>query len=377
MKLLIIGGTGLLSGAVVTEALKRNIDVTIVNRGLKSKKTPDGVNVIIADYRNKEVLLPSLQGKHFDAVVDFICYNKEQIKYSVEVLSPFCSQYIFISSACVYDYSIPGIKSEGDKKVFKEWDYSVNKWDCECYLESIAGQNNIKSTTIRPCITFDNSRIPYGIAPAYGYHWTLVSRIISGKPIIRWNGGTTKWNMMRVEDFAVGIVGLIGNEKAYNQAFNISGDSAYSWNDVMECVEKVIGKKVIYYDITSDEYASLVPQMKGRILGRSFDLICNNQKIKELVPEYKMTLDLMMGIEKTINSYKENDYQRGIDYAFDAQMDNIIRKSCRLHGINPNVYKLGFVDYLGNATIKDRMKYNAIFSFLVNFKTKIKNIIKK
>lgn len=360
MKLLIIGGTGLLSGAVTKEALRQGIEVTIVNRGRKSKVVPEGVNVIISDYRNKAVMQLALQGRHFDAVIDFICYNKQHIEYSLDLLSPYCSQYIFISSACVYNYEKPGVKSEDDEKVFKQWEYSVNKWECETYLAEKAKKKDVNYTVIRPCITYDDTRIPYGIAPAYGYHWTLVSRILAGKPIIRWNGGTARWNMMRVEDFVVGVVGLIGNERAYNQAYNVCGDSAYSWNNVIECVEKVVKKKAVFYDITSEEYIEHAPEMKGRILGRTHDLICNNQKIKDLVPGFTTSYDLLAGIEKTIRSYRDNDFQKGIDYIFDASMDKVIRMSCKKHGKSLSDYNLGFVDYLCAATNIDKIRYYAI-----------------
>lgn len=358
MKLLIIGGTGLLSGAVVKEALRKGIEVTIVNRGRKSKVVPEGVNVIIADYRNKEVMQIAMQGQHFDAVIDFICYRKEHIEYSLSLLAEFCNQYIFVSSACVYNYAIPGVKTEDDEKVFKEWNYSVNKWNCETYLMEVAKKMHVNYTIIRPCITYGDTRIPYGIAPPYGYHWTLIGRILAGKPLIRWNEGNTKWNMMRVEDFVVGVVGLIGNEKAYNQAYNISGDYAYSWNDVIDCLEGMIQKKAAFYDVTSDEYATISPESRGRILGRSYDLICSNEKIKQLVPDFKTKYNLQKGLEKTINSYKDNKYFKGIDYMFDGDFDRIIRKSCKIHGIAPNQYNLGFVDYLGNATFKDKLIYH-------------------
>lgn len=360
MKLLIVGGTGLLSGAVLKEALRRDIEVTVVNRGRKSKKLPEGTKVIIADYRAKDVMLDALQGKHFDAVIDFICYNKDQIQYSIDLLTPFCTQYIFISSACVYDYSKPGIKSEEDDKVFKEWDYSVNKWDCECLLTKLAQERGFKYTVIRPCITFDDSRIPYGMVPPYGYHWTFVERILHDKPIVRWNGGKTRWSMMRVEDFAVGLVGLIGNEKSYNRAINICGDNSYSWNDVVECVEDIIQKKAILFDVTSEEYGSILPDKKGRIMGRSSDLICSNKNIKELVPEFHITYNLHQGIEKTIKAYRENNYQKGIDYTYDALEDRIIRESCQRHDIDHNKYNLGFIDYLGNASLKEKIRHYAI-----------------
>lgn len=360
MRLLIIGGTGLLSGAVVKEAQKKGIEVTIVNRGIKSKIMPQGVKVITADFRNEIMMSTALQDLHFDAAIDFICFNKEQMEYSVKLLSRHCDQYIFISSACVYNYALPGVKTEDSEKVFEKWSYSVNKWASECCLTELAKELKFNYTIIRPCITYDDSRIPYGMTPPYGYHWTIVGRILSGKPIIRWNGGTTKWNMMRVEDFVVGFVGIVGNEQAYNQVYNISGDNAYSWNDVISCVEKAVKKKAVIYDLDSDEYTHLSNDKEGRIYGRSSDLICSNQKIKDLVPEFKTTYDLQDGIMKTIEGYKSRDFERGIDYVFDANMDRTIIKSCKKHGIKPSDYKLSFVDYLDNATNKEKLKYYAI-----------------
>jgi Nucleoside-diphosphate-sugar epimerases len=265
-------------------------------------------------------------------------------------LTPYCNQYIFISSACVYDYSKPGIKSEDDIKVFKEWDYSIDKWECECFLSEMAEKKHFAYTIIRPCITYDDSRIPYGIVPPYGYHWTIVERILHDKPIIRWNGGVNRWSMMRVEDFSIALVGVLGNKDAYNQAFNICGDDSCSWNEVIECVEQIIDKKAVFYDISSEEFASLAPEMRGRIFGRSFDLICSNCKIKTLVPDFHKTYNLRSGLEKTIQSYKDNNFQRGIDYQYDADMDRIIRESCIIHRDKKFNFKHGFINYLGTAT---------------------------
>ena len=39
--------------------------------------------------------------------------------------------------------------------------------------------------------------------------------------------------MMRVEDFAVGVIGLIGKDEAYNEAFNVCGDETPS---LMKCL---------------------------------------------------------------------------------------------------------------------------------------------
>lgn len=371
MRILLIGGTGVLSSAVVNEALAKKIEVTIVNRGKKKTSTPEGVSVIKADYRNKELMTSSLAGLHFDAVIDFICYDKKQIEYSIDLLHAVSDQYIFISSTCVYNTRIPGVKNEESEKVLQDWSYSVNKWDCECYLKEKSHRIGFNYTVVRPCVTYDDTRIPYGIMPPYGFHWTFCERILKGKPVLRWNGGTTKWNMMRVEDFAVGVVGLIGNKNTYGQAFNLSGDVAYAWNDVLNILEKKLGRKPIVFDITSQEYQFYYPEKRGEIVGRSLDSIVSNTKVKKFVLDYETSYSLEKGLSKTIDAYKSQNYQLGIDWEFDAATDRIVKTLSKKKGIAYKQYNLGFFDYIGTATRADKKAYwleyhkeNVLVSFI-------------
>lgn len=164
---------------------------------------------------------------------------------------------------------------------------STCRWNGNLSSSTVAAKTDVKYTVIRPCVTYGDTRIPYGISPQYGYHWTLAARILNNKPIIRWNGGINRCNMMRVEDFAVGAVGLIGNPSAYNEAFNICGDETPSFNDVLDCLSELTGKIVKTVDIDSAFYAKEVPQRAGEILGgRSIDSINSNEKIKAAVPSY-------------------------------------------------------------------------------------------
>lgn len=354
--ILIIGGTGVISSAVVSEALNRGIDVTIVTRG--RRKIPTGVNSILCDKNNYIKLSEFLKGKRFDAVIDFLCFTVDDLDKSFTFFSKYTDQYFFISSCAVYDKRQGGVLSEEAPKVLPMWEYSVNKWNAEQRLMKLAKDTNCAYTIIRPAITYDNTRIPYGISPQYGYHWTLCARILAGKPIITWNNGENRTNMMRVEDFAVGLVGLIGNEKAYNEAFNICGDETPSFRDVLSVVEKYIQKKIITIDIPSVFYAKQIPYRAGELIGgRSNDAFNSNAKIKEVVPEFKQRITLKEGVFKTLDAYKAQNYQHGIDWKFDAETDKTIREWCKKNGIPRKKYKWGFVDYLGNATWHDKYAY--------------------
>ena len=358
MNILIVGGTGVLSSAVTAEALKQGIAVTMINRG--RRKMPESIELIKADMNDQSTIVTKLGERQFDAVIDFLCYTKAQTEKSVKLYSRYTKQYFYISSCAVYDTAtIKGqIADEESKKVLPIWKYSVDKWASEQKLRALLDGTDVKYTIIRPCVTYGDTRIPYGIMPPYGYHWALCARILAGKPIITWNGGMNRCNMTRVEDFSVGVVGLIGNPQAYNEAFNVCGDETPTFKEVLEVVSEYLHKEVITVDITPEFYAKEYPSKKGEILGgRSIDTINSNKKIKSVVPQFQQTISLKEGIVRTIEAYKNGNYQKGIDWDFDANTDRIISKWCRKYGIDEKQYNLGFVDYLGKATFPDKRDY--------------------
>ncbi len=355
-RVLLVGGTGVLSSAVTSEALKLGIEITMINRG--KRNIPQGVELLKHDCYHYADIEDDIKGRHFEAVIDFLCYTEKQLEASFNLYSKFADQYIYISSCAVYDTRLDRVMDEESPKPLPIWQYSVDKWNCECLLSRLAETSGCAYTVIRPAITYGDTRIPYGITPPYGYHWTLVARILAGKPIIRWNGGINRCNMMRVEDFAVGCVGLIGNPNAYGEIFNICGDEMPSFNDVLFAISKVIGKEAVTVDVSSEFYAKEIPDRAGEILGgRSLDAKNSNGKIKSIVPSFKQTILIEEGVARTIQAYRDTNYQKGIDWAFDADNDRIIRKWCKQNGIPSSKYKLGFVDYIGTASLHDRIKY--------------------
>lgn len=362
MKILIVGGTGVLSSAVVKEAIKQGIEVTVINRGLH-RELSEGVILIKSDKDDFNNIISHIKDKQFDAIIDFLCFTDVETAKSFNFYKNFTKQYFFISSCAVYDTRKKGIKNEDSAKVLPIWKYSIDKWASEKSLVKLAIDAKINYTIIRPCITYDDTRIPYGITPHYGYHWTLVERIKHDKPIIRWNEGENRSSMMRVEDFAVGVVGLVGNKKAMNQVFNICGDEAPTFNEVLAVLEKWIGKKVITFDVTSEFYADEVPSKKGEILGgRALDAVCCNEKIKDAVPAFRQNISLEQGVKMTLQAYNDKNYQRGIEWAFDAECDRVIRDWCNQKGIDFSQYNVGFIDYLGNASNDDKKEYKLEFN---------------
>lgn len=353
----------------------------MINRG--NRPIPDGVEHIKADKNDYFRIARALQGRKFDAVMDYLLFTDRDTEKSVDFYTQYTKQYFYISSCAVYNTEeLNGkIGNEESAKELPVWSYSVNKWASEKMVVKLFENREAHYTIIRPCVTYGDTRIPYGISPQFGYDWTLVARVLNDKPIITWNEGHNRCNMTRVEDFAVGVVGLIGNPKAYNEAFNVCGDEFPQQGEVLDCIADIINHPVKKINIDAFFYASEIPYRRGELIGgRCIDSLNSNAKLKAAVPEFKHTYNLKMGIGKTINAYKIQNYQFGIDWRFDAETDRTIRKWCKVKGLKLDKKATVFVDYLGNATIKDHIEYWFAFHDLYGvfiLPQRIKNRMKK
>ncbi|MDR1503988.1 MAG: NAD-dependent epimerase/dehydratase family protein [Prevotella sp.] len=358
MKLLLVGGTGVLSTAITQEALKKNIEVYMINRGHRMDLIPRTVRLLKANIRDKKRIHSLLDGLYFDAIIDFICYTERDVEYSFNLFKNCSDQYVFISSCAVYSGEDGGVCTEDSPKVIPIWEYSVNKNKCEELLMKLSNTSKANYTIVRPAVTYGDTRIPYGITPPYGYHWTIVERILNKKPIITWNNGKNGSNMLHADDFAVGLVGLLGNRQAYNEAFNIAGDEAPSWEDVLHILSDILGVEVKTFDIPNNYYAREIPSREGEILGgRSGNGTISSQKIKAVVKNFQQTITLKDGITRTLNYYKNHNYIYGIDYAFDADTDRIIAKYAKENHILTKDLNLRFIDYRKTGKKKDQVDY--------------------
>src|SRR5262245_45427135 len=102
VRVLFIGGTGIISSACVELAAARGIDMVLLNRGRGARPIPANVPVMQGDIRDKKATAQLLQDETFDVVVDFVAFTPEHIETDLELFRGRTKQYIFISSASIY-----------------------------------------------------------------------------------------------------------------------------------------------------------------------------------------------------------------------------------------------------------------------------------
>src|SRR5437867_11525582 len=101
MKVLFIGGSGIISATVSRQAIATGVDLYLLNRGLR-RVDLRGSHRLTADIRRQENVSEALQGLQFDVVVDWIAYTPDDIERDLALFRGRVKQFIFISSASAY-----------------------------------------------------------------------------------------------------------------------------------------------------------------------------------------------------------------------------------------------------------------------------------
>lgn len=131
---------------------------------------------------------------------------------------------------------------------------------------------------------------------------------------------------------------------------------------MLKTLYKLLGKEPNIIYIPTSELAKLLPEHSDYILGdRSLDAVFDNSKLKHACKEYCQSISLEEGIKRTIDHYKSHGYLKGIDYRYDARIDRALARFLPFNDHRRR--KLKFVDYLGNATVRDYIVYT-IYRYL-------------
>ena len=321
MKVLFIGGTGIISSACSQLAIERGIELYLLNRGLTRRPVPDGAQILIGDIRDRNSVKSALGSRHFEVVVDWVAFVPEQIENDLELFRGRTQQYIFISSASAYQTppaKLPVTESTPLSNPF--WEYSRNKIACEERLMRAYHEERFPITIVRPSHTYDRTSLPmHG-----GY--TIVDRMRKGQKVIVHGDGSSLWVLTHHRDFAKGFVGLLGNRRAIGEAFQITSDELLTWNRIFEIVAQAAGVKADIVHIPSEIIARYDSEWGDSLLGdKTHSMIFDNSKIKRIVPEFVATIPFARGAQEIINWYAANPDLQIIDAALNKTIDKIIR----------------------------------------------------
>jgi nucleoside-diphosphate-sugar epimerase len=322
MRILFIGGTGVISTAVSRQAVARGFDLYLLNRGMRQTDLR-GCHFLTADINRPEEVHVALRDMTFDVVVDWIAYTPQDIERDLALFRGRVKQYIFISSASAYQkpparYSI----TEETPLCNPFWEYSRNKIACEERLLRAFREEAFPMTIVRPSLTYDTN---FPIAIGGWGCYTLADRINRGLPIIVHGDGTSLWVVTHAEDFARGFLGIAGNMRAVGEAFHITSDEVLTWDQIYRTIAEALGVEPKIVHITTDFICKIAPDLTGTLQGdKAWSTVFDNSKIKRFMPDFEATIPFKQGIQQTIAWFAADEQRQRVVHEVNAEMDRII-----------------------------------------------------
>ncbi len=320
MKVLFIGGTGIISSACTRLAVERGIDLYLLNRGQTSRPIPGSVHQLHGDIRDPASAAEALGDHTFDAVVNWITFTPDQIETDLALFRNRTAQYVFISSASAYQKPPSGLPITESTPLHNPfWLYSRNKIACEDRLTRAYREEGFPITIVRPSHTYDQTLLPMD------GRYTVIDRMRKGLPTIVHGDGTSLWTMTHHSDFAKGFVALLGNPHALGENFHITSDESITWNQIADMMANAAGVEAQIVHVPSDLIAAYDPAWGAGLLGdKAHSVVFDNTKIKRVVPDFVASIPFARGAEEIMAWYDADPARQVVDDATNQMMDRIV-----------------------------------------------------
>ena len=325
MRILFLGGTGIISTACTELAIARGYEVTVLNRGLRA--LIPGARSLVADVHDELSMAAALDGKTWDVVVNFLAFGSEDVSRDIARFRGKVGQYFFISSASAYQRPVRHyLVTESTPLVNPLWDYSRAKIAAEETLMRAHREFGFPGITIRPSLTYGETQITLAVN-SWTKSYTAVDRMRQGRPVIIPGDGTSLWTITHNTDFAKGLVGLFGNVQALGNAFHITSDEVMTWDQYYAAVAHAAGvAQPNFIHIATDFITTCCPEKLGSLLGdKVTSVVFDNSKIKRFVPGFSSTTPYAVGIARTMAWFDADSTRRQIDDEANASYDRIVR----------------------------------------------------
>jgi nucleoside-diphosphate-sugar epimerase len=319
LKVLFIGGTGVISSACAHEAVERDVEVYVLNRGQSARSLPAGVRELRGDIRDAASARNAVGGLEFDSVVDFVAFTADHVRADLDLFRERTSQYVFISTASAYQTPpsrLPVTESTPLRNPY--WQYSRDKIACEDLLVAEYRDSGFPATIVRPSHTYDATKT------VLSGGWTSLSRMLAAKPVIVHGDGTSLWTVTHNTDFARAFVPLLANPRTLGEAFHITSDDVLTWDQIGYALGAALGVTPRLVHVPSDVIAAHDPEWGAGLLGdKTHSMVFDNSKVKSVVPGWRAVVPFERGAREIVDWHLADPARQVVDEQLDALMDKL------------------------------------------------------
>jgi nucleoside-diphosphate-sugar epimerase len=330
MRVLVIGGTGLISVGIVKHLLARGAEVTVFNRGQRPGTLPSAVKALVGD-RNEPAFASVFSDSRYDCVIDMICFNPRQAEAAIAAASGKCGHFIFCSTVCTYGIkSPPGVLIDEQFPQEPISSYGRDKVACEQLFLAAHAAKKLNCTIVRPSHTYGPGSPLIDNVEFDAVAWDRIQR---GEPVLCAGDGLGLWVSTHRDDcgklFAYGAM----NPKTFGQSYNATRTVHTTWRDYYRQVAEVLGQPARLLFMPADWIVRQAPKRFGLLKEiTAFHGAYDSSKAAADVPEFRCELDLKEGARGVFADQRQRGAWR--DSRQDEEYQSIVAKALEI-GVEP------------------------------------------
>jgi nucleoside-diphosphate-sugar epimerase len=252
MNVLVVGGSGFLSGHVTREAMAAGHSVTVITRG--QRPVPDGATAIIADRKDAAGFAAAIDksGMKWDIAIDCIGYSAADAEQDVTVIAPRCGHMVFVSTDFVYSSTHrPFPVDETFASYEQSLAYGTGKRAAELVMLAAAGR--LPVTVVRPCHIYGPGSL-LGCLPLHGRDPKLIDRLRAGETLKLVGGGHFLQQPIFAPDLARLLLSCHGKPKAAGEVFLAAGPEVIESRRFYEVIAEILGVTAAFEEVRVSDF---------------------------------------------------------------------------------------------------------------------------
>lgn len=268
-RLLILGGSGFLSGHMTRIALAAGHETWVLTRG--QRPVTAGARMIVADRKDREAFAHAVAaaGTTWDGIIDCIGFSADDARQDVEVFAGRAGHLVFISTDFVYAVPRPWRIDETFDRFESELTYGRGKREAERVI--LAAGSKIPATVLRPCHIYGPGSL-LGCLPEHGRDPKLLERLRAGDSLNLVGRGHFLQQPVYAEDLAHMALSAIGNDRAVGGAFHAAGPDVIESSEYYRIIAKVLGVQAFISETPTEAHLAENPGHRPFCCHRVYDM---------------------------------------------------------------------------------------------------------
>ncbi len=305
MKVVVVGGSGNISVAIVDLLLKEGHEVVCFNRGqTKKEMLPKQVKQIHGDRHDVAFFEKVMLEQAPDVAIDMICFTAQDAESDLRAF-PNVSRLVFCSTVNVYGINSAHLPLKEDDKLEPVSAYGRGKMEAEAVFRAAWFEKQYPVTIFRPSTTYGKQ---VGLIGSVGRSCVWIDRVKKGKPVLVCGSGNNMHHFMHVKDAAQAFVQSFSLPHTVGQVYNLVANEYLDWNTYHKLGMKVLGKEVPIVGVPLDFMLRAGVERFGNVY-ESFahNTYYDASKLYRDFPDFRTNIALEDGMREVIAWCEEND----------------------------------------------------------------------